>query len=130
MAPEGPVEAPAERGLDLAVQDPGGLEAVVAAVGRVADQARQPGAELAPRGQSRVDRVAEGEVEAQQDAAGFGREQLTDAGFRLGPGAEVAGIRTPLAGPAPRDPAAVTRGPDRARRRGRRPVRDDDQPEI
>ena len=130
MAPERPVEATAKRGLDLAVQGPGDLEAIVRAVGLVADQAGQPGAERAPAGEARVGRIAEREVEAHEGGSGLAHEQAEDEGFRFGPGAEILRLLAPLIGTAPRDPAAVPRGPDRAPRRGRRPVRDDDQPEA
>ena len=130
MAPERTLEAPAERGLDLAVQDPGDLEPIVRAVGLVADQTVQLGAERAPGGESRVGRIAEGEVEAHEARRRARHEQAEDEAFRLEPGAEVAWRGPRLTGAAPRDPAAVPRGPHRAPRRGARPVRDDDQPEA
>src|SRR6185295_2288922 len=132
MAPERPAEPPAERGLDLTIQKTGDLEAIVGPVGLVADKRRKPGAERASSGQPRLGRVAEGEVESDEHPAGLLGEPRPDESLRLGPRPEVARLLTPgrLAGSSARDPASVGLRPDRAPRRGGRPVRDDDQPEA
>src|SRR5215470_5739497 len=95
MAPERTAKAAAQRGLDLPVQQPGDLEAIVRPVGAVLDQRGEMRAERAPGGQARLHGVAESEVEADVGDTGLGHEQIPDEGFRLGPRAEVARGRSP-----------------------------------